>query len=118
LALPTGPVFKALGLAPGEQYAKTPSSSPSGEAANRDALLAWLASERNDLEKAAISIVPEIADVLSAIVGLAGCRLARMSGSGSACFGLFDSARAATAAARRLAAVRPSWWVRAGLLGS
>jgi 4-diphosphocytidyl-2-C-methyl-D-erythritol kinase len=116
LALPTGPVFKALGLAPGQQYAKAP--SPSGEAANRDALLAWLASERNDLEKAAISIVPQIADVLGAIAGLAGCRLARMSGSGSACFGLFDSARAAAAAARRLAAARPSWWVRAGLLGS
>ncbi len=118
LALPTGPVFKALGLAPGEQYAKVPSSSPSSEAANRDALLAWLASERNDLEKAAISIAPQIADVLSAIAGLAGCQLARMSGSGSACFGLFDSARAAAAAARRLAAARPSWWVRAGLLGS
>ncbi len=118
LALPTGSVFKALGLAPGEQYAKVPSSSPSSEAANRDALLAWLASERNDLEKAAISIAPQIADVLSAIAGLAGCQLARMSGSGSACFGLFDSARAAAAAARRLAAARPSWWVRAGLLGS
>jgi 4-diphosphocytidyl-2-C-methyl-D-erythritol kinase len=118
LALPTGPVFKALGLAPGEQYANAPSSSPSSGAPNRDALLAWLASERNDLEKAAISIVPEIADVLSAIAGLAGCRLARMSGSGSACFGLFDGARAAAAAAKRLAAAHPSWWVHAGLLGS
>jgi len=118
LALPTGPVFKALGLAPGEPYAKASSSSPFSEAANRDALLSWLASERNDLEKAAISIAPPIADVLSAIAGLEGCRLARMSGSGSACFGLFDSARAAMAAAKRLAAVRPSWWVRAGLLRS
>ncbi len=118
LALPTGPVFKALGLAPGEQYAKAPSSSLFSEAANRDALLSWLASERNDLEKAAISIVPQIADVLRAIAGLAGCRLARMSGSGSACFGLFDSARAAMAAAQRLATAHPSWWMRAGLLGS
>ena len=118
LALPTGPVFKALGLAPGEQYAKTPSPSAPGEAANRDALLAWLAAGRNDLERAAISIAPQIADVLSAIAGLAGCRLARMSGSGSACFGLFDSGRAAAAAAKRLAATRPSWWVRAGLLGN
>jgi 4-diphosphocytidyl-2-C-methyl-D-erythritol kinase len=118
LALPTGPVFKALGLAPGEPYARASSASPSGEAANRDALLAWLASERNDLEQAAISIAPLIADVLRAISGLAGCRLARMSGSGSACFGLFDSARAAAAAARRLAAAHPSWWVPAGLLGN
>jgi 4-diphosphocytidyl-2-C-methyl-D-erythritol kinase len=116
LALPTGPVFKALDLAPGEQYAKA--SSPFPKAASRDALLAWLASEHNDLERAAISIAPQIADVLSAIAGLAGCRLARMSGSGSACFGLFESGRAAAVAAKRLAAARPSWWVRAGLLGS
>jgi 4-diphosphocytidyl-2-C-methyl-D-erythritol kinase len=88
------------------------------EQASRDALLAWLASEGNDLEPAAISIAPPIADVLGAIAGLAGCRLARMSGSGSACFGLFDSARAASAAARRLAAAHPSWWVRAGPLAS
>jgi 4-diphosphocytidyl-2-C-methyl-D-erythritol kinase len=40
-----------------------------------------------------------------------------MSGSGSACFGLFDSVRAAVAAAQRLTAAHPSWWVRAGLLG-
>jgi 4-diphosphocytidyl-2-C-methyl-D-erythritol kinase len=89
----------------------------SGQAPKRDALLTWLASERNDLESAAISIAPQIADVLRTIAALAGCRFARMSGSGSACFGLFDSARGATAAARRLAAARPSWWVRAGLLG-
>ncbi len=88
------------------------------EWAERDALLAWLASERNDLESVAIAIAPPIADVLGAIAGLAGCRLARMSGSGSACFGLFDSARAAATSARRLAAARPSWWVRAGLLGN
>src|SRR5262249_22636202 len=89
-----------------------------GEAPSRDALLSWLASERNDLESAAISIAPQIADVLRAIAGLAGCRLTRMSGSGSACFGLFVSARAASAAAKRLAASHPSWWVRAGLLGN
>ncbi len=130
VALPTGPVFKALGLAPGEQLmGRSPppamaypstfvQAEEGGQAAKRDALLAWLASEGNDLESAAISIAPQIADVLRAVAGLAGCRLARMSGSGSACFGLFESGRAAAAAARRLAAARPSWWVRAGLLGS
>jgi 4-diphosphocytidyl-2-C-methyl-D-erythritol kinase len=116
LPLPTGSVFKALGLAPGERLAAR-SSAPPPAAATRDALLTWLATERNDLESAAIAIAPQIADVLGAIGGLAGCRLARMSGSGSSCFGLFDSARTALLAAKRLAAVHPSWWVRAGLLG-
>jgi 4-diphosphocytidyl-2-C-methyl-D-erythritol kinase len=115
LPLPTGSVFKALGLAPGERLAAP--SAPPPSAAKRDALLTWLATERNDLESAAISVAPQIADVLGAIGGLAGCRLARMSGSGSSCFGLFDSARTAAAAANRLAAVHRSWWVRAGLLG-
>jgi 4-diphosphocytidyl-2-C-methyl-D-erythritol kinase len=119
LALPTGPVFKALGLAPGEQLpARSPAPSVSPPAATRDALLAWLATGRNDLERAAISIAPQVADVLGAIGGLAGCRLARMSGSGSACFGLFGSGSAAAAAAELLGAAHPSWWVRAGLLGS
>ena len=95
-----------------------PQAGEGGERANREALLAWVSSERNDLQTAAIAIAPPIADVLDAIAGLEGCRLTRMSGSGSACFGLFDSARAAAAAAQHLAAARPSWWVRAGLLGN
>jgi len=125
-ALPTGPVFEALGLTPGERFAVPlvpnhpfpfPCSGRKGEAA-RDALLTWLATERNDLEAAAIAIAPSIAEVLDVIAGLAGCRLARMSGSGSACFGLFDSAGVAAVAAQRLAAAQPSWWVRAGQLGN
>jgi 4-diphosphocytidyl-2-C-methyl-D-erythritol kinase len=114
VAVPTGPVFKALGLASGERCAPP---SVAAVPAGREALLGWLASEHNDLEAAAIAIAPPIADVLGAISDSPGCRLARMSGSGSACFGLFNSARAAAAAARRLAAAHPAWWARAGHIG-
>ena len=121
VAVPTGPVFKALGLAPGEQRgASSPNPPPQADekgAIGREALLAWLAGERNDLEAAAVAIAPPIADVLGVIGALPGCRLARMSGSGSACFGLFDGARAAAAASRRIAAAHPAWWARAGLMG-
>ena len=115
VAVPTGPVFKALGLAPGARRAPL---SAAAVPAEREALLAWLAAERNDLEAAAIAIAPPIADVLGAIADVPGCRLARMSGSGSACFGLFNSARAAAAAARHLAAAHPVWWARAGRIGN
>jgi 4-diphosphocytidyl-2-C-methyl-D-erythritol kinase len=115
IAMPTPPVFKALGLVPGTRCATGEASGPvPGE---REALLAWLAGERNDLEPPAIGIAPAIADVIRAIAALPGCRLARMSGSGSACFGLFDTEAAAVAAVRGLATAHPGWWARASSIG-
>jgi 4-diphosphocytidyl-2-C-methyl-D-erythritol kinase len=126
VAVPTGEVFKALKLAPGERRHPRPEDTKAGSCAGnpatmvptpREPFLAWLAGKPNDLELAAIAHAPAVATVLAAIAGLTGCRLARMSGSGSACFGLFDSTRAATIAARTLAAAHPDWWVRAGSVG-
>ena len=59
---------------------------------------------------------PLIAAALQAVGALPGCRLARMSGSGSAVFGLFDDRATAERAARGLALGRPGWWVRATVL--
>jgi 4-diphosphocytidyl-2-C-methyl-D-erythritol kinase len=63
---------------------------------------------RNDLEAPARRLVPEIADVLRA---LAGARIARMSGSGATCFGLYDDEAACEAAAARIAHAHPGWWL-------
>ena len=63
---------------------------------------------RNDLEPAARRLVPEIGAVLEA---LADAAFARMSGSGATCFGVYDSAAARDAAAARIAAARPGWWL-------
>jgi 4-diphosphocytidyl-2-C-methyl-D-erythritol kinase len=124
-ALATGPVFKALGLAPGQPYAgflPWETGAAGGGTPplpqDRESLLAWLACECNDLEAPAIAIAPAVAGVLAVIGGLDGCRLARMSGSGSACFGLFDDGEAAAKAAEHVATAQPSWWVRAATLGS
>ena len=57
-----------------------------------------------------------IAGVLTALRRLPACRLARMSGSGASCFGLFDSTRAAASAARALRSEHPNWWIRATTL--
>ena len=51
-----------------------------------------LAERGNDLTGAAISLVPEIGHVLDAIAAAPGCLMARMSGSGASCFGLFAAA--------------------------
>ncbi len=75
-------------------------------------LAGFLAGEtRNDLEAPARAIAPAIGEVLAALKALPGVRLARMSGSGATCFGLFDDRGAARVAGARLAADHPDWWV-------
>ncbi len=80
------------------------------------ALAERLSGCRNDLEGPALSLVPEIGAVLAALRETAGCLLARMSGSGASCFGLYADEAAANAAVRRIAAAQPGWWVRAAAL--
>ena len=78
---------------------------------NAPAFAAWLGTQRNDLEGAAMQIVPEIADCLGA---LQDALLARMSGSGATCFGLYESEDLANRAAARIGKAQPGWWVAAG----
>ena len=78
-----------------------------------DLFVAYLAAQGNDLEPAAIKLQPVVAEVLAALRDARACHLARMSGSGATCFGLFASTHAAAAAARQLAADHPGWWVKA-----
>lgn len=79
--------------------------------------IAWLADQRNDMEQAARGIAPQIGDVLEALAAQPGCGLARMSGSGATCFGLFTTADDARSAAVRLGQAHPEWWVADGILG-
>jgi 4-diphosphocytidyl-2-C-methyl-D-erythritol kinase len=74
-------------------------------------MVADLARLGNDLQAPAISLRPAIAEVLVAISASPGCLLARMSGSGATCFGIFPNAAAAAAAA---AALPPAWWAWGG----
>lgn len=74
----------------------------------------WLLQQRNDLEPAATSLVPMIAQVKSAIAAQPGCLIARMSGSGATCFGLFARAEQAEAAGRALRHAQPQWWLASG----
>ena len=74
---------------------------------------AWLAASRNTLEAPAMTLEPSIGDVLEQLRRAPDCLLARMSGSGATCFGLFADREAARAAAARLGQVRPTWWTAA-----
>jgi 4-diphosphocytidyl-2-C-methyl-D-erythritol kinase len=74
---------------------------------------ARLQSSANDLTEAAISVTPAIRDVLVALAALPGCALARLSGSGATCFGLFADEAGARAAESKLRDQRPDWWMTA-----
>jgi 4-diphosphocytidyl-2-C-methyl-D-erythritol kinase len=113
VAVATKEVFAALRLRP-----LAPSNQvPAFGLPSIETFLPALAKSRNDLEPAAIRLVPVVADVLAELRQLLACRAARMSGSGATCFGLFESSVSAAAAARRLRRKHPSWWIRATTLG-
>lgn len=84
---------------------------PWGEGPEQLAL--GLREYRNDLEPAARALCPEIGRALKLLAAQPGCLLARMSGSGPTCFGLFASDNAATAAASTIAETKKKYWVRA-----
>jgi 4-diphosphocytidyl-2-C-methyl-D-erythritol kinase len=67
----------------------------------------------NDLEPPARAIQPAIGEALAVLEQEGSCLLARMSGSGASCFGLYESQQAAAQAAARMSQARPDWWVRA-----
>lgn len=76
-------------------------------------LAGWLDLQRNDLERPAESIAPMISAVKAALATQPGCLLARMSGSGATCFGLFAAEHSAAMAAAAIRSAHPAWWVTA-----
>ena len=114
--LATKDVFAAFARAGGAK-AGVPFDTAAVTGASLEVTLAALAGGINDLEPAAISLCPAVADALAALGATPGCRLARMSGSGATCFGLYSSEAAAAAAVRTIAAAHAGWWVRATVLG-
>ena len=76
-------------------------------------LISWLASQRNDLEAPALRMCPIIGQTLRALNRSGACRLARMSGSGATCFGLFARGDEALPTAEHIRRSEPGWWVAA-----
>jgi 4-diphosphocytidyl-2-C-methyl-D-erythritol kinase len=115
LAVPTGAVFAELGLAPGAATAGA-AHPDVHDGLSFEHLIGKLRGARNDLEAPARRVAPVIGEVIGSIAAAQDCVLARMSGSGATCFGLFATCRAAARAARALRRARPAWWVKATVL--
>jgi 4-diphosphocytidyl-2-C-methyl-D-erythritol kinase len=79
-----------------------------------DQLVRELEQRRNDLEAAAVNLVPEIADILAVLLDQPGCRMSRMSGSGATCFGIFPDLTSASSDARQIKTAHRQWWTAAG----
>lgn len=106
LELPTAEVFAALG----SEFASV--SLPELLPEDAAALISLLIAQENHLETSAMRLRPEIRKVLEALKARRGCLLARMTGSGTTCFGIFSDGQSADLAAKILAHDHPLWWVR------
>lgn len=71
----------------------------------------WLDRTINDLAAPARILSPVIARVEQAIVATQDCLLARMSGSGATCFGIYAGEASVRAAAAEVSSAHPEWWV-------
>jgi 4-diphosphocytidyl-2-C-methyl-D-erythritol kinase len=105
--VPTASVFKAL---TGKSGA---TANPLPLVASARDLAIYLDHTMNDLASPAKAIAPIIMQVENAIAATDGCLIARMSGSGATCFGLYETLATAEAAASTIAAAHPGWWVTA-----
>ncbi len=103
--VPTGVVFQGLTQKEGTPMDAAP--DPHGPD-----WLDWLRAQRNDLERPAIDLQPIIAQVLTALRGLPGCQLARMSGSGATCFAILKDAETKRHSVAILNQTFPDWWVQ------
>lgn len=108
VSVATSSVFQAI---------KCKNNPPISQDSDDQDLSVFLHQQRNDLEKPSIALVSEIGQCLKQIKE-AGASLARMSGSGATCFGLFKSDIAAQNAAQSLSNYYPDWWVKPCILGS
>lgn len=108
--VPTGTVFRGLDIShTGDALCHAPEDPKSFSG-----LMEYLEFGKNDLQKPAIALEPEIQACLDALEVCENIALARMSGSGATCFGLFEHEVDARAAERTLISGRPDWWVCAG----
>lgn len=103
----TADVFRALGLRPGETRA---------DAQGPGDVMELIRTGTNDMQAAALAVAPVIGEVLALLRETPGIELARMSGSGATCFGLYADCRAAAAALQVVRARRPGWWAASTLL--
>jgi|TARA_B110000438_G_C15808558_1_gene648559 4-diphosphocytidyl-2-C-methyl-D-erythritol kinase len=77
---------------------------------NNKKLIDYLKNEKNDLEKTVIKIFPKVKEVINYIKSQKGCCFSRITGSGSACIGIFSSKNNAIYAQKLIKLKYPNYW--------
>jgi len=77
---------------------------------NNKKLINFLKNENNDLEKTVIKIYPKIKKIIDCIKSQKGCYFSRITGSGSACIGIFSNIRNAIYAQKAIRSKYPKYW--------
>ena len=77
---------------------------------NNKALIDFLINENNDLEKTVIKIYPKVKKIIDYIKSQKGCYFSRITGSGSACIGIFSSTYNAICAKNSIKSKYPKYW--------
>jgi 4-diphosphocytidyl-2-C-methyl-D-erythritol kinase len=77
-------------------------------------LIAFLGKTENDLQAVAESLTPAIAAARAFLETSSGCLLARMTGSGSCVFGIFEDRALCEEAQAAAHAKFPAWWTHTG----
>ena len=77
---------------------------------NRKKLFNFLKNENNDLEKAVFKIYPKIRKIIYYIKSQKGCYFSRITGSGSACIGIFSNMKNAINAKKLIKLKYPKYW--------
>ena len=78
----------------------------------KNILIKFLKSTGNDLERVAIKNFPNIKNLINSLNLTSGCLVARMSGSGSTCFGLYEKKDEAEKAKKHLLNKFPNAWIK------
>jgi len=77
---------------------------------NKKKLIVFLKNESNDLEETAIKIYPKIGKIIEYIKSQKGCYFSRITGTGSACIGIFSNKKEATYAKKLVKSKYPNYW--------
>ena len=74
-------------------------------------LLKLLKQTKNDLYLSSLDFLPELSNIIKTINSLDGCLFARMSGSGSSCFGIFHDQNMLQLARSKLGKKMPDFFI-------